>query len=401
MKILHLIPTYFPAQKAMGPIAPTHFLNKELVRRGVEVTVYTTNLDGFDMLSVPTGEPIIIDGVKVYYFSTVFRSWYYSPEMCKMISKTIGNFDLVHITSVFLAISYFGSRYSLKNNKPYIISPHGSLMKEPLRMKSAHKKRLYLSCIEGRALFRAAAIHFTTTQEKEEYNAQHLPLAHSFVIPNSFDPSEFDREIASPTHGEFRKKFKIAPEKKIILSLGRLNWKKGFDTLIPALSKIVVDIPEAILVIAGDDNENYGKEIKKLIHFYNVDNHVMFVGLVSGAMRIGAFRESNVFVLPSYSENFGMAIIEAMYCELPVVVTEGVGISKDILSARAGHIIKKNEKELADSVVELLNNSEGAHKMGERGKKLVQSEFAIEGVAQNMYDEYNKLIEKYGNSSKK
>ena len=262
-------PDILPAQIALGPIYPTHYLNKWLVRKGVDVTVYTTNLDERKVMDVPINQPVFIDGVRVFYFPASFPSrWFYSRELRRALKKNLSGFDIVHITSVFLAFSALGAHYAKKFGKPYIISPHGSLMKEPLNMKGRLKKMIYLNLAEKRNLAGAAAIHFTVEVEKAEYLESGLPLKKSFVIPNGFDPEEFDK---AATPGLFRKKYLISDDKKIILFLGRINWKKGFDTLIPTLRKIADEMPSAILVIAGADDDGYKKQVESWIKENNLE----------------------------------------------------------------------------------------------------------------------------------
>ncbi|MEK7089219.1 MAG: glycosyltransferase [Patescibacteria group bacterium] len=154
MRILHIVPSYYPAHRYGGPIQSVHNLNKELVRQGVDVTVYTTSADGPNNLEVPNGVPVDLDGVKVYYFKLGFlRSWFYSRTLHKMLAKTAGDFDLIHITSVFLFASTLGAYYAKKFKKSYIISPRGSLMKEPLEMRKSFLKKMYLFLIEKNNLF--------------------------------------------------------------------------------------------------------------------------------------------------------------------------------------------------------------------------------------------------------
>lgn len=108
---------------------------------GVDVTVYTTAVNGPDDLDVPLGVPVDVDGVKVYYFPVKFlRSWFYSPGMHRAIKNNSRDFDLVHITSVFLSASTLGAYYARKFNIPYIISPNGSLMIIPLSISAFKRK---------------------------------------------------------------------------------------------------------------------------------------------------------------------------------------------------------------------------------------------------------------------
>ncbi|MEK9154613.1 MAG: glycosyltransferase [Patescibacteria group bacterium] len=390
MKILHIVPTYLPAYRYGGPIKTVHELNKRLVKNGAEVIVYTTNIDGKGVLDVPLGKEVIIDGVKVYYFPITFRLWQYSYLLHRILAKNVKNFDLIHITSVFLSASTLGAYYAKKFNKPYIISPRGSLMREPLKRKSSFLKRVYIYLIEKKNLAGAAAIHFTVEIEKDEYLKNNFPFKKAIIIPNGLDAEEFE-EKRIPL-GFFREKFNIPFDKKNVLFLGRLSWKKGFDTLIPAFSKVIEKEPKTILTIAGGDDENYKKEIEKLIKKYNIKNQVIFTGMLLGDDKISAYQDSNVFVLPSYAENFGQAVVESMACGLAVVVTKNVGIAPNIEKAAAGLVIEKGEKQLTEAILKILSNPELAKKIGETARQLVKIEFSWPKIANKFIKEYNNLI---------
>lgn len=385
MKIIHIIPTYFPAVRYGGPIKSEHGLNKWLVKNGADVTVYATNIDGNGVLDVPLNKEVDIDGVKVFYFPITFRPWQYSYSLHCALAKNIKNFDLMRITSVFLAASTLGAYYAKKFKKPYYISPRGSLMIETLKKKS-FKKNLYLKFIEKRNL-KDAIIHFTADMEKDEYLKMGFPLKRGIIIPNGLDFDEFKNNVPI---GEFRKKYDIKINKKIILFLGRLSWKKGFDTLIPAFAEVVKKESDAVLVIAGGDDENYKKTIDKLIKKYNIGDKIIFTGIIDGKDKVAAYQDSNIFVLPSYSENFGNAVFEAMYFGLPVVITKNVGGFPIVLEAGAGFIIEKNEKQLAEAILKILNNNDLAKKMGQNGKKLVETEFLWPKIAEEFMEEFDK-----------
>ncbi len=400
MKILHLIPAYFPAFRYGGPIKSVHELNKWLTKKGVEITVYTTNLDGRRTLNVSLNKEVIIDGVKVFYFPITFKPWQYSWVMHRALAENAADFDLIHITSVFLAASTLGAYYAKKFNKPYIISPRGSLMKEPLEKKSSLKKKIYISLIEKRNLANASGIHFTVEAEKEEYLRANLPLKKAIIIPNGLDPREFQPHETGSRRIDFRKKFNIPIDKKIILFLSRLNWKKGLDTLIPAFAEVIKKEPKAILVLVGGDDEEYGKNIKKMAKSFGLINEtkqglndkIIFTGMLLGKNKIAAYQESDVFVLPSYSENFGIVVIEAMYFGLPVVITKNVGIASSVEKAGAGIIINKDEKQLSEMILTILNNPDLAKRMGENGKRLVETEFSWQNITEEFIKEYDKII---------
>ena len=391
MKILHIIPSYLPAVYASGAIKPTHYLNKALVEKGIEVVVYTMNIDGNKKLDVPLGKEVNLDGVKVFYFPMTFRPWQYSYKLHQALAKSVKDFDLIHITSVFLSVSTLGAYYAKKFNKPYIISPHGSLMNEPLRNRNT-KKQIYISLIERKNLTDASAIHFTVETEKEEYIKAGLSLKETIIIPNGLDIEEFNT-ITRDSATHFKEKFGIAPDKKIILFLGRLHRIKGLDTLIPAFAEIIKKEPKAVLVLAGPDDENYKREVLKFIDEVNLrTSDIVFTGMLVGEDKTAVYKESDVFVLPSYSENFGMVVVEAMYSCLPVVITKYVGIAPEIIKNNAGIVIKKSEKELTEAILKILNNPALAQKMGESGKRLVETEFSPGKIADKWIEKYKNII---------
>jgi glycosyltransferase involved in cell wall biosynthesis len=393
MKILHVVPTYLPAYRYGGPIQSVHALNKYLVRAGAEVTVYTTAIDGPDNLNVPISssgnlKPVDMDGVKVFYFKPgFFRSWFYSPAMRRVLKETVKDFDIVHITSVFLAASTLGARAAFAADKPYIISPRGSLMREPLHRKSSLKKSLYIYFLERDNLRKATGVHFTTGMEREEYEAAGLPLRRAITIPNGLDPESLP--AGDPT--EFRKRFGIAADKKIILFLGRINWKKGLDTLIPAFAKVSRELPEAVLVLAGGDEEGYKSVVEKMAADNGVGNRIVFAGELNRKDASSAYRSASMFVLSSYAENFAITVAEAMYFGVPVVVTEGVGLASLVRQHEAGLVTRKDDVQFAAAMIELLRDPRAAGAMGERGKALAAS-FSYEKVAQDFLSAYKEII---------
>lgn len=406
LKVLHIVPTYLPAYRYGGPIYSVHELNKWLVKNGADVTVYTTNI-GIKTSDVQklgksmsgTSDVYNIDGVKIHYFKSSFpRSWFYSKSLRKHLRNNLRKFDLVHITSVFLSASCLGAKYAKKSALPYIISPRGSLIADLISKKNTFIKKFYINLIEKRNLAGAAALHFTTELEKEEYLKLGLPLSKSIVIPNGVEIylALNNAESNAELRRNFKKKFKIPESAKIILSLGRLNWKKGFDTLIPSFAEVLGHEPNVVLVIAGGDDENYKKEIELKIKNskLKINSEIIFTGDLHGEEKLAAFRASDIFVMPSYSENFGISAVEAMTYGVSVIVTDTVGIARDIREAKAGVIIKKDVGELAKAIIGLLRDKELRKALGERGKKLVAEKYSWPEIAHRWISEYEKILTK-------
>lgn len=391
MKILHVVPTYLPAYRYGGPIQSVHALNKHLVRQGAEVAVYTTAIDGPENLKVDMLKPVMVDGVKVHYFRPGFpRKWFYAPGMRRGLRENAHRFDLIHATSVFLSASTLAAGAGERAHKPFIISPRGSLMRAPLQKKSSLRKKLYLDFVEKNNLAHAAAVHFTTELEKKEYLEQNLPLRQGLVIPNGLDT-----EALPPGNGAaFRTKYGIRPEEKVVLFLSRLSWKKGLDTLIDAFAGLAKEMPEAVLVIAGGDDENYRGEVEASVAGHDLVKRVVFTGELSGEERSAAYAAADVFCLPSYAENFGIVVAEAMHFGVPVVITEAVGIAPQVSASGAGFIVKKDVLEVKFALHKILKSKVAAREMGEKGKELVARAFSYEAVARRFLEAYTQLIRK-------
>jgi len=392
MKILHVVSSYWPAFGFGGPINSVHQLNKFLVRKGADVKVYTTNAGLKERKDIPLKKEMEIDGVKVFYFPCYgYIHWTFSPSLFFALAKNIKNFDIVQITGVWNFPVFAAAFWARIYKKPYIVSPRGSLMKEPLIGKSSFKKRLYLSLISKRDMEMASVIHFTTEAEKQDYLDTGLCFKKEVVIPNGIDAEDFSIKIKK---NSFRKKFGIPKNKKIALFMGRLNWIKGFGLLIPAFAEVVKKEKNAVLIIAGGDESGYGETVRKLVKECKLVSNVIFTGMLTGEDKIAAYSESDIFVLPSYSENFGMALAEAMLFGLPVITTKYVGIAPDILKNKAGLIIDKDSEELTGAILNLLENKKLAEKIGENGKKLVKKEFLASIVADKFLKLYNDIYER-------
>ena len=181
-------------------------------------------------------------------------------------------------------------------------------------------------------------------------------------------------------------------KKKIILFLGRINWIKGLDILVKAYSRLAKERSDVHLLIVGSDEERYGEKVKSWLKNESISARVTFTGMLTSREKLEAFTGSDVFALPSYSENFGMAAVEAMACNVPVIISNKVGIYKEVESTKAGLIIATNPNELYDALVKLLDNKRESLEMGKRGRKLVEEHFAIEKVADRMIKTFEEII---------
>jgi glycosyltransferase involved in cell wall biosynthesis len=172
-----------------------------------------------------------------------------------------------------------------------------------------------------------------------------------------------------------------------------LNWIKGLDTLLPSFKRVADRIPAAILVLAGGDDKKYKKTVEDMVEKHKLGDKVVFTGMIIDGDKQAALRDSDVFVMPSYSESFGMSALEAMYSRLPVVVTEGVSLAPVVEKYSAGLVVTKNEDKLSEAVINILSNPDSAKAMGERGRKIAESNFLMPVIAENFLAAYGRVIE--------
>lgn len=378
MRVLHVVPTYLPATRYGGPIYSVHALAKALAVRGHDVHVFTTDVDGQGRSPVKLMTPVELDGVQVSYFPTsIGRRLYRSPEMAKALADRVAGFDVIHIHAVFLWPTLVAASAARRAGRPYVLSPRGMLVSDLIRRKSRPIKSAWIKLIERRNLAGAAAIHLTSAIEADELARLKLDLAPTAVIANGLD---------LPAHSvAHRGRSPDAPP--TLIFLGRVNWKKGLDRLVPALALV----PRARMIVAGNDEDGYSNEIERLAEAHGVADRIQFVGPVYGEDKWRLMAEADAFVLPSYSENFGNAVLEAMAVGLPVVVTPEVGLAETVARTGAGLVADGNSEALAAAIRRLLDDPAQAAQMGKRGRQTVAAEFGWDRIAAQMTSLYEEI----------
>lgn len=392
MKLLHITPSYYPAFRFGGPIQSVHLLNKTLVKKDVRVDVLTTNAGNSKQSMGEWMNGCMkedgwchFDGIRVKYLSFVgYEHYNFSLQMVKEIWKIIDDYDLVDITAVWNFPVLAGALISLIKKKPYIISPRGTIYKETIELKSTAFKKLYFNLFAKHYLNKASAIHFTTEDEKEKVTSYLKLKASSFVIPNGVDLNRITQS-AVPKSNLIGKKY--------LLILGRIDKKKGFDLLIPAFANVATKFNDIQLVIAGNLETSYYHSIIPFIQKYGISDRVIFTGEVTGDDKWSLYKNAFMFVLPSYSENFGMSVVEAMACGCPVVISDKVGIYKEVSDNNAGIIVKTTVESLQVGIHKLLNDEQLRIKIASNGRAMVEKFYDIDKVADAMIVQYKNICD--------
>lgn len=383
MKILHVVPTYLPAWRHGGPILAVHGLAKALAARGHEVQVVTTDVHGDGRLDVPLRTPVVLDGVTVRYYPVVFpRRLYFSPALAKALGRLVPEADVVHLHSVFLFPTTAAARVAERAGVPYLVAPRGMLVPDLLQRRGSLRKRLWIALAERRTLERAAGLHLLSDLEAAEIARLQLPLPPIYVVPNGVEP------LPVPADSDLSPAVRDALARQpLVLFLGRVSWKKGLDRLIPALSQV----PGATLAVAGNDEEGYRAKLEGLARETGVAGRVLFLGPVHGPDKAALLAGAAVFVLPSYSENFANAVLEAMAAGTAVVITPEVGLAGVVQEEEAGVVVAGDPPALGAALRGLLAAPERLQAMGRRGAEAAKRRFGWGPIAARMEEIYGAL----------
>jgi glycosyltransferase involved in cell wall biosynthesis len=266
---------------------------------------------------------------------------------------------------------------------PYIVAPRGMLVEELIRRKNPLVKRAWIALFERRNIEHAAAVHVTSEIESKEIQQLGLEPRRIALVPNGIDLPP-DQLIGISMPGATP----ASRQRPVILFLGRVNWKKGLDRLIPAMARV----SEAELVIAGNDEENYQPTLVTLAERSGVADRVRFLGAVDGSRKWDLLRQAKMLVLPSYSENFGNVVLEAMSIGCPVVVTPEVGLAPAVRKANAGLVVEGMPEKLAGAINSLLQDQDMRRRMGEAGRQAAVEQFSWDAIARQMDHVYEQCI---------
>lgn len=407
LRLLHVVPTYLPAWRHGGPIVSVHGLCRSLAERGHRLTVFTTDVHGPGRLDVPLGTPVDRDGVETFYFPVATpRRLYRSPAMARALRRAFPprvedsagspGFDLVHLHSVFLWPTSAAARAARRAGVPYLLAPRGMLVPELVAERGRLRKRAWLRLVERRTIEQAAALHATTELEARDAGRFGFHLPPVRVVPNGVDLGPFrdpSQEGAAPESTVRADLRKLATGPPFVLALGRLSWKKGLDRLIRALP-LVGGSPAGetlVLALAGPDDEGYGPRLEALAVELGVRDRLLLLGPVHGPDKLFLLRKALALALPSRSENFANAVLEAMAATTPVVVSPEVGLADEVARSGAGVVVPGEPKALAGALAALAADPEEAREMGCLGREAAEA-YAWPRVAERMEEVYREVL---------
>jgi len=402
LKVLQVIPSLSAAHG--GPSRAIRLIEQALLTQEIEVETATTDDDGpgrrISTAEVDCGEhpeghkgaaptysslhPATVKPIR-HYFPKRLEFYKVSPGFARWIFRHVRDYDLVHIHALFSFTSVVSAWAARRAGVPYVVRPLGTLNRYGVTQRRPWLKQLSLKLIEGPILRHAAAVHFTAEAERLEAETLGVPLR-SAVVPLAVEA------MPATDSTMFHARFPQLRGKRCVLTLSRLNKVKNLEGLLRAFALLHQDWLDVRLVIAGDGEVDYVARLKRLADELGVADRVVWTGFVDGELKASAFAAAQVFVLPSFSENFGIAAAEALMAGLPCVLGEGVALADDVAQAGAGVVTAPNPQAIARELQELLGDDARLAEMGVQARLLASENFSLEAMGASLHALYSRIL---------
>ncbi|NHC38185.1 glycosyltransferase [Scytonema millei] len=389
MKILHVIPSIDPALG--GPTQVVLNLVRALREHGIDAEIATTNDRGSELLDVPLNQRVEYEQVPIWFFprfSPPIKEFIFSAALTRWLWQHARDYDLIETHYLFSYAPACAALIARLQGIPYAVRTMGQLTPWALS-QSWLKKRIYSFLIERHNLNCAEIIHCTAPGEAEDVRNFGIQTP-SFTLPLGVN-----RPIELPdAKQKLYETYGIPTSTPVVLFLSRLHPKKRPDLLIHALSQLVAQNDNFHLILAGSGEPQYLNYLTDLVSSLGLSSRTSIAGFVMGRDKDLLLQASDLFVLPSFSENFGIAVAEAMSVGLPVVVTPDIQISPEIAAASAGLVVEGEIEPLTNAIAQLLSSPELRQQLGENGRLLASQRYSWQAIAQNLISIYTAAIER-------
>ena len=371
MRVLHVIPSL--ASRTGGPATSVVESSLALQRCGVDVTIFATDMaeaasaaahSRATLADLPAGAREL--DVRLFAAHSPHRLAF-SPELFRALREEAHAYDLVHIHSLFLFPQFAAYRAALASGVPYVVSPRGALdphLRKRGRLAKAAAEQLW----QRSMLEHAAALH-VTSDEEARLISDIAPRVRRFVVSNGVRWDEYQR---LPSGQAFRERYIGGSADPIVLYLGRLSHKKGLDVLIRAFALLRRDLPAVRLAIVGPDDEGLTPALITQARREGVGDRVVFTGMLRSVDKLDALAAADVWALPSHTENFGVAVVEALAAGRATVISPAVNIAPEIAAADAGVVAPLNAQAFAAEITALLRDPARREALGVRARAFAQ-----------------------------
>lgn len=364
MKILMIAESYYPFLDKGGPAVKIRAIALGLAKLGHAVTIVTSDW-GFQtsMVSRPAsaektrfGWRMQESGVEALFLPSIasYRNVSLNPRILDFLRSRIQEYEVVHVYGLYDLLGPAATFACRRNLIPYVVEPMG--MFRPI-IRNFLLKNVYHVAIGKRLLRSARSLIATSDQEKNEILAGGVDSQKIVVRRNGVEVPP-----AVPDRGAFRKQAGISSDARVVLYLGRIEPKKSPELLVAAFARWRKKRPEidapSFLVITGPEHERgYTDRLNSLASSLGIREEIKFTGPLYDDAKWSAYRDADVFVLPSQNENFGNSAAEAIACGTPVIVTDRCGIAPYI-AQKTGLVVAYDEEAIAGALADVLDTPE-------------------------------------------
>jgi len=372
MKVLVTIPTFPPAADYGGPALAAYAVARELMGLGHQVLTLALDLGG----GGPRGVDTTYRGVPVRYCRGSAGPPFFSLEMARELGRRLPFHDLCLSRGNWSFVNYLTRRACRRARVAYVLYPEGSFDPWAIQHK-ALRKRLWWRLVEEANYQQAAAVIALTAAEADQVRQMGI-RSRIEVIPNGVDPEDFAGALSRE---ELEAQFPGLGPEPYLLFLGRVHEKKGLPLALAALAQLPAKLAGTRLVVAGPGEERYLQHLQKIAADLGLGGRVRFLGPVNGAAKAGLLQEADLFILTSRSEGLPIAVLEAMACGTPVLISPFCHLP-EVAAAGAGMEAGLEPEEIARALAEILADSAARRQMGEAGRRLVAEKFTWPRVGQ-------------------
>lgn len=313
----------------------------------------------------------------------------FQPNVSLALQKlALTELHLIHNHGLWMFPNLYARQAAMSNDLPLVISPIGML--EAWSLKNSWFKKLPAWFLyENQNLKSATAFHATSYEEAQSIRKVNLrqPIA---TIPNGVHLPNLSNK---PNREVLVNIFPELADKKWLVFLSRIHPKKGLDNLLLVWKTLANQFPDWHLIIAGPDLIGYQAELEQMTAELGLGQKTTFTGMLSGQYKASALSNADLFVLPTHSENFGIAIAESLSYGVPVVTTKGAPW-QDLEHYGCGWWIDDTQQALADALVEGMEmSSQERQIMGLKGRSLVETKYAWDAIAKEMASVYQWILD--------
>lgn len=369
-----------------GPSRALALMERELAALGVTVETVTTDDDGPGRHNGrPCGVPLPENGVTRRYFPKRTDFYKAAPAMALWLGRHARDYDLLHLHALFSFSTVVAARAARRAGVPYIVRPLGTLSRYGVTQRRPWLKRASLALFEGPALRQAAAVHFTSEDEQREA-AQWMQTARGVVIPLGIEPAPVSDAAL------VRAQFPALGDAPYLVYLSRLDPKKNVEGLLQSFAMLQPRWPDLRLLVAGDGAPDYVAGLKALAASLGQTDRVVWAGHVGGALKASVLAGALAFVLPSFSENFGIAAAEALMAGKPCILGQGVAIAREVARAGAGLAVAPDPPSIAAALEHVMADSQARAIMAGRALALAQDQYSAHAMGASLLHLYSGIL---------